>query len=171
MRIHHEEGLARHLGPEPCGGIEASAGEGAGQPLSRERSLVPGADAFQTARKARRTGASARAPRRPGVVEDPGMCRRSLHGNREISRPANDTHRWPAAGRRGAKAADARAREVRPGHSTSGARTVSSDMRAALAPAVTQAASRTGAIGVTGFAAARTFRRMAGFGAMRLDQA
>jgi hypothetical protein len=35
-------------------------------------------------------------------------------------------------------------------------------MRAALAPAVTQAASRMGAIGVTGFAAARTFRRMAG---------
>ena len=52
MQVHHEEGVASHLGPEPCGGIregdgEASAGEGTGQPLSRERSSVPGADAFQ----------------------------------------------------------------------------------------------------------------------------
>src|ERR1700760_852629 len=48
------------------------------------------------------------------------MCRRSLHGNREVSCPANDAERcWSAAGRRGADAADARAREVRPGHSSS----------------------------------------------------
>ena len=54
MRVHHEEGVASHLGPEPCGGIregdgEASEGESTGQPLSRERSRVPGADAFQIA--------------------------------------------------------------------------------------------------------------------------
>jgi hypothetical protein len=46
--------LANHLGPEPCvttreGEDEASAGECTGQPLSRERSYVPGADAFQIA--------------------------------------------------------------------------------------------------------------------------
>jgi hypothetical protein len=29
-------------------------------------------------------GCVMRAPGRPGVVEDPGMCARSLHGNREI---------------------------------------------------------------------------------------
>ena len=49
MRVHHEEGIASHLGPEPCGGIreggvEASAGEGTGQPLNRERPIIPGAD-------------------------------------------------------------------------------------------------------------------------------
>ena len=35
-------------------------------------------------RKAIRLGALARAPGRPGVVEDPGMHVHSLHGNREI---------------------------------------------------------------------------------------
>jgi hypothetical protein len=29
-------------------------------------------------------GRATRAPGRPGVVEDPGMCARSLQGNREI---------------------------------------------------------------------------------------
>ena len=102
MRVHHEEGVASHLGPEPCGGIregdgEASAGESTGQPLSRERSSVPGADAFQIA-EGNTMGAPARAPGRPGVVGDPGMCRRSLYGNRptrreryrEVSCPASD---------------------------------------------------------------------------------
>ena len=36
-------------------------------------------------RKATWTGALSRAPVRPGVVEDPGMCGSSLHGNREVS--------------------------------------------------------------------------------------
>ena len=50
MQVHHDEGVATHIGPEPCAGIredvgEASAGERAGQPLSRDRKLIPGADA------------------------------------------------------------------------------------------------------------------------------
>ena len=54
MQVLHEEGVANHLGLKPCVGTregdgEASAGERAGQPLSRERSRVPGADAFQIA--------------------------------------------------------------------------------------------------------------------------
>ena len=54
MQAHCDEGVANHIGPEPCavtreGGGEASAGEHTGQPLSRERSLVPGADAVQIA--------------------------------------------------------------------------------------------------------------------------
>ena len=90
MRVHREEGIASHLGPEPCGGtregdVEASVGEGIGQPLSRERSSVPGADAFQIA-EGNTDGRASASARRPGVVGDPGMCRRSLHGNREISR-------------------------------------------------------------------------------------
>ena len=50
MQVHYDEGIANHIGPEPCAGVredvgEASAGERAGQPLSRDRKLVPGADA------------------------------------------------------------------------------------------------------------------------------
>ena len=45
-----DEGVAIHIGPEPCVGTregdgEASAGERIGQALSRERFLIPGADA------------------------------------------------------------------------------------------------------------------------------
>ena len=50
MQVHYDEEVANHIGPEPCAGIredvgEASAGERAGQPLSRDRKLIPGADA------------------------------------------------------------------------------------------------------------------------------
>jgi hypothetical protein len=51
VQVHCDEGIANHIGPEPCAGVregvgEASAGERSGQPLSRDRKLVPGADAF-----------------------------------------------------------------------------------------------------------------------------
>ena len=54
MQVLHEEGVANHLGPKPCvgtraGDCKASAGERVGQPLSPERSWIPGADAFQIA--------------------------------------------------------------------------------------------------------------------------
>jgi len=58
-------------------------GERIGQPLSRERCVVPSADTVQIVE-----GNIAVPPMRGygglGVVEDPGMCGRSLHGNREI---------------------------------------------------------------------------------------
>ena len=49
MQVHYDEGVAVHIGPEPCvvvreGRGEASAGERIGQPLSRER-IIPDADA------------------------------------------------------------------------------------------------------------------------------
>lgn len=52
MQVHCNEGVAIHIGPKPCGGVredaaEASAGVRAGQPLSREKVLVPGADTVQ----------------------------------------------------------------------------------------------------------------------------
>ena len=59
-------------------------------------------------RKATWTGASTRVPGQPGAVGDTGMCGRSLFGNREISRLACGRTRWPASGRRGAVADDAR---------------------------------------------------------------
>ena len=91
MKVHYDEGIANHIGPEPCAGTregigEASVGERIGQPLSRESSLILGADAVRSGRQHGR-GAPSRAPGRPGVVGDPGMCARSLHGNREISSP------------------------------------------------------------------------------------
>jgi hypothetical protein len=52
VQVHYEEGVAIHIGPEPCVGVrkdadEASVGEGIGQPLSRgapgDRQEVDGA--------------------------------------------------------------------------------------------------------------------------------
>ena len=50
MQVPYDEGIANYIGPKPCAGNregvgEASAGVHAGQPLSRDRKLVPGADA------------------------------------------------------------------------------------------------------------------------------
>jgi len=50
VQVHCNEGVAIHIGPEPCAGVredvgEASVGVCTGQPLSRERHLISGADA------------------------------------------------------------------------------------------------------------------------------
>ena len=93
MKVLYGEGLAHRTGPEPCAvdrevGGEASAGGGAGQPLSRERGLIPGADDVPVSEgDAGRREPSARTVR-PGVVLDPGMCSSSLRGNREVSCPS-----------------------------------------------------------------------------------
>jgi len=89
VQVHYDEGIAIHIGPEPCAGNregvgEASVGEHAGQPLSRER-MFSRAPTLSTERKSRRAGAQSQASVWPGVVADPGMYGRSLHGNREIS--------------------------------------------------------------------------------------
>jgi len=87
VKVRHDEGVANHIGPEPCVGVrkdvdEASVGEGIGQPLSHEI-RNPGADAVSKAegniakRDTARLGG-------PGGVEEPGMCRSSLSGNREV---------------------------------------------------------------------------------------
>ena len=49
MQVHHGEGVAIHIDPESCaaareGNSEALTGERAGQPLSRESTIFPGAD-------------------------------------------------------------------------------------------------------------------------------
>jgi len=54
VEVHYDEGVAIHVGPEPCAGIregvgEASAGECIGQPLSRENWNFLGADAVDNA--------------------------------------------------------------------------------------------------------------------------
>jgi hypothetical protein len=54
VKVHYDEGVAIHIGPEPCACIredagEASVGERIGQPLSHERDFVPDADAVSLA--------------------------------------------------------------------------------------------------------------------------
>ena len=71
MKVHCDEGVATHIGPEPCAGVredagEASAGEHIGQPLSRETVVIPGADAVYSSEgnTVGRANASARPTRR-----------------------------------------------------------------------------------------------------------
>ena len=50
MQVHYDEGIANHIGPEPCAVVredlgEASVGDRIGQPLSREIDVILGADA------------------------------------------------------------------------------------------------------------------------------
>ncbi len=72
MQVHYDEGIANHIGPEPCAvareGIgEASAGDRIGQPLSREIDVILGADAAPLT-EATWVGAFLRAPVWPGAV-------------------------------------------------------------------------------------------------------
>jgi hypothetical protein len=87
VEVHYGEDIASRIGPEPCAGAregvgEASAGVRAGQPLSRERTLFPGADAVtdvegNTMRCANASASSTRRGRRPWharklFVREPG---------------------------------------------------------------------------------------------------
>jgi hypothetical protein len=90
VQVHHDEGVANHIDPEPCivvreNGGEASAGERIGQPLSLENYITRDADALPIVEGNTDRRVIAR-PGRPGVVIDTGMCGSSLRGNREVSR-------------------------------------------------------------------------------------
>lgn len=79
MQVRYDEGVAIHIGPEPCvaireGGCEASVGECIGQPLSLEKIFNPGADAFakvegNTDGRANASTHPARRGRRPWHVQ------------------------------------------------------------------------------------------------------
>ena len=71
MQVHCDEGMANHIGPEPCAGAredvgEASVGERIGQPLSLENIFDLGTDAVDKAESntSERAIASARTTRR-----------------------------------------------------------------------------------------------------------
>ena len=75
MRVSSSEGLANHTVPESCvgpreGDGEALTGVRIGWVLSRENT-TPGTPTLCIERKATWTGASSRAPGRPGAVVDP----------------------------------------------------------------------------------------------------
>ena len=79
MQVRYDEGVATHIGPEPCGAIregggEASAGERIGQPSSLENQVIPDADAVncaegKTARRAIASASTVRRGRRPSHGE------------------------------------------------------------------------------------------------------
>ena len=106
VQVHHDEGVANHIGPESCAaareGIgEALTGECIGQPLSRESSLILGADAVpltesNTHGRDIASAQTARRGRRPWHVRkllarEPG----DLH-----VRPAGTLPIWSVSGRR-----------------------------------------------------------------------
>jgi hypothetical protein len=83
VKVRHDEGVANHIGPEPCVAVredvdEASVGEGIGQPLSHEIDNSECRRCFEGGRQ--HSQARYRKAWRPGGVEEPGMCRSSLAG-------------------------------------------------------------------------------------------
>jgi hypothetical protein len=89
VQVRYSEGVAIRIDPESCVCIredadEALTGERIGQPWSRERLVFPEADVV-TDTEGNMGSAVSRALSHSGVVEDPGMCGSSLHGNREAS--------------------------------------------------------------------------------------
>ena len=78
MQVLYDEGLANHIGPEPCEGIregvgEASVGDDIGQPLNHEIGIVSGADTLllaegNTTWRVIASALSARRGRRPWHV-------------------------------------------------------------------------------------------------------
>ena len=105
VRVLYDEDPASHIAPEPCvvsreGQGEASAGDRAGWPLSRESVLSRMPTGLPTW-KAIRPVALSRAAGRFGVVRDPSTCGHSLSGNREISFSAGAVARRRSARGRG----------------------------------------------------------------------
>src|SRR5271157_465931 len=123
VQVHHDEGVANRIDPESCavareGISEALTGERTGQPLSRESTLIPGADVVpvtegNTDGRDIASAQTARRGRRPWHVRT--LFAREP-GDLAIDRSA--TAAESASGRRGAVADDARSREVRPCHSS-----------------------------------------------------
>ena len=78
MKVHYDKGVTTHIGPESCvcireGAGEALTGDRIGQPWSRERPLISGADAVTEAEgntdgRASVSARTARRGRRPWHV-------------------------------------------------------------------------------------------------------
>jgi len=117
VQVPYGEGVAIHIGPEPCAGVredvgEASVGVSIGQPLNRERPIIPDADTVPSVKgnMGGRAIASARTIRRG---------RRPWHVQTLLVREPGDLTvgqqqrcsvlSWSASERRGAVADDARA--------------------------------------------------------------
>jgi hypothetical protein len=122
VQVHYNEGVAIHIGPEPCAGVredvcEASVGERAGQPLSHDRVAILGADAVQLA-EGNTEGCVSAHPDDPAWSETLACTDAPCAGTgRSLVWPVA-TPGWSASGRRGAIADDERTREVILRHSS-----------------------------------------------------
>ena len=103
MQVLYDEDVASHIAPEPCvvsreGQGEASAGDRAGWPSSRERAKSRTPTVLRN-RKATRPAASSRAAEPvPAWSETPACMDAPCSGNREISLPTGGVaHRRPRA--------------------------------------------------------------------------
>ena len=90
VRVHHGEGVATHIDPESCAGIREGTGEALtgvriGQATEPRKKNSPGCRRRSNIGRQNGRARYSRVPGWPGVVEDPGMCGRSLFGNREVS--------------------------------------------------------------------------------------
>ena len=104
VEVLYDEDVASHIGPESCGSAredlsEASTGERAGRPLSRDSQLQRGADVVAQHGRQHGRVRYCEHPSGPRVVVDPGMHGSSLFGNREISRLTVQSIGRPASGR------------------------------------------------------------------------
>src|SRR3974377_1767178 len=102
VQVHHGEGVANHIGPEPCAVVredigEAPAGDRIGQPLSREIDVILGASAVLLAEgntngRAIATARPARRGRSPWhgqtlLVREPGDLMLDQGGSPLLSCP------------------------------------------------------------------------------------
>ena len=121
MKVHYNEGVATHIGPESCGArreacVEALTGERIGQPLSRE-SYASGCRRRRDSGRQHGGGRHREPPADPARSETLACAHAPCAGTgRSRGRPQADAV-WSASGRRGAVADDARTREVGPCHS------------------------------------------------------
>lgn len=96
VKVHYDEGIATHIGPESCVrncevADEALTGESIGQPLSREISINPSADTF-IAVEGNTAGRASASVRLAWRGQRPWHVWILLDGNREASWLAKGIH-------------------------------------------------------------------------------
>jgi hypothetical protein len=123
MKVSHVEGLAKHNGPESCldlpqGGGEALTGGRAGQPLSRERPLLRGADAVRRCGRPHPARRYRETPRDSARSETRACTKATCtEPGRSLGRPRKMVMR-AASGSLRTHADEIRTREVGRSHST-----------------------------------------------------
>jgi hypothetical protein len=96
MKVSHGEGLATHTDPESCAATrkgcgEALTGERAGRVLSRERTILWGADVVEVGGRPHLGRRQRETPWNPARSETPSTHGSTSHGSREIpGSPAAD---------------------------------------------------------------------------------
>jgi len=116
VRVHREEGVASDLGAEPCGGtregdVEASAGERHRPAIEPRKKFSPGCRRVSDRGRQYGWARQRERPDGPAWSKTVACADAPYTGTgRSRDRPAT-LHRSPAAGRRGAVAADAHSSE------------------------------------------------------------